>query len=83
MHFSDVDEGTFNDIDPLLETITSANPMEELVPSAHKRTLDEWCFAEHLDRHVLLQVAFINCFSKNKNVNFNLLSLQRSVPTAT
>jgi len=35
---------------------SEANPTDELVPAFHKRNLDEWCFAEHLDRHILLQV---------------------------
>lgn len=59
VHFSDADAGddvTLNDLDPQMEPAASVNPMEEFVPSAHKRVLDDWCFAEHLDRQILLQV---------------------------
>ena len=60
VHFSDAAEEaeyvTMNELDPNMEPAASANPMEEFVPSAHKRALDDWCYAEHLDRHILLQV---------------------------
>lgn len=56
VHFSDAGDAAENDLLDDFEAAPSVNPMEELVPALHKRNLDSWCFAEHLDRHVLLQV---------------------------
>ncbi|XP_067947410.1 sperm-associated antigen 17-like [Watersipora subatra] len=55
VHFSDAEEAEDEVPEQQIDAMLSANLMEELIPSTHKRSLDEWCFAEHLDRHVLLQ----------------------------
>ena len=41
------------------------------VVEAQKRVLDQWCFAEHYEPHVLLQVSLplLSCFTLTRRGN--------------
>ncbi|XP_050391323.1 sperm-associated antigen 17 isoform X2 [Patella vulgata] len=49
------EEGEFEDVEEEVEEKTIEDSMMEVV-DAQKRTLDEWCYAEHFDAKVLLQI---------------------------
>ena len=62
-HVKDDEKGEEEEI---LGGKTTEESMNEIV-DAQKRALDQWCFAEHYDRKVLLQVRGEHSFFHNLN----------------